>query len=648
MYKHLDKIESPADLAQLGPRERIELAEELRDRIMRVVSKNGGHFGSNFGVIELTIALHSVFDSPLDKIIFDTSHQCYAHKLLTGRHKDFDSLRTHGGISGFCHKEESDHDITYAGHAGTAASIALGLSAGRSLQKKPGHTIAVVGDAAMVSGMTFEALNHAGEIRRPVLIILNDNDMSISYPVGGLHRTLDKIRTRPLYSSFKREIEQTLDRLGGLGEKVHGSLAQLKELAKRAFIGGALFEDLGLRYFGPIDGHDTEALIEILADVRKLDEPVLLHILTKKGAGWAPALADPIGWHAARGFLPEDQEPRETDDEEGKELSVVDAVQSRPRWTKLFEEAIVELAAEDQRVVALTAAMPGGTGLSRFATEFPERFFDVGICEQHGTGFASGLQLAGLHPVFAVYSTFLQRGYDQVLHDVAIQGNPVVFCLDRAGLVGDDGVTHQGLFDISFLRCIPKLVLLAPKDGPELVAMLRWAVASNEICAIRWPRASVPVDLSPICRPIVKGEGEILREGDGQLSFFAYGAMVELCLAAADLLKRGGIRAGVVNARFAKPFPSELLKEVAENNELVLTVEDHVRQGGFGSAALEGLAETAPELLSKLRILGVADHFVDHGARDIQLAEEGLDVAGIVKQAKQALRVNSEAKGPLL
>ncbi len=629
----LRRIRGPQDLKQLGAAERQELAREIRDRICRVVSANGGHFGSNLGVVELTIALHTVFDSPKDKLIWDVSHQCYPHKLLTGRYDQFDSLRQYGGISGFCHKAESDHDTAFAGHAGTATSIALGIAKGFELGHVDRHVVAIVGDASVASGMTFETLNHAGWLKNRLLVILNDNEMSIAHPVGGLHHYLNRVRMAPLYSELKQDIEKIVDRIPVVGRRVHEGIHHLLEGVKAGLIPGHLFEDLGLKYYGPIDGHDVEGVIAALRDVKDANRPVLLHVLTKKGAGWAPALEDPVKWHAAKSFLPEDKE------KEAKKAKAAPASEPpRPRWTAAFADALIALAKDDAKVVAITAAMPDGTGLDKFAKVFPERCFDVGICEQHGAGFASGLRLAGQKPVFAVYSTFLQRGYDQLVHDVAIQGNPVVFAMDRGGLVGDDGVTHQGLFDIAYMRCIPNVVLLAPKDGPELTAMLRWSVAESKIAGIRYPRNTVPRDLDGgRCAPIELGKGERIRGGAGEVAFFAYGAMVELSLAASDLLRREKIEASVYNARFAKPIDAELLREALESHDVVFTVEDHARMGGFGSACLEAILDSRPELASKLRILGVADAFVDHGERSLQLKDQGLDAEGLVRSARNAL-----------
>jgi 1-deoxy-D-xylulose-5-phosphate synthase len=633
----LSRLTGPAELKGFSPGDRIELARELRDRICRVVSANGGHFGSNMGVVELTIALHTVFDFPRDKLVWDVSHQCYPHKLLTGRYGRFDTLRQYNGISGFCHKAESEHDTAFAGHAGTAASIALGIAKGSELVGTPRHTVAVVGDASIASGMTFEALNHAGWVKPRLLVILNDNEMSISHPVGGLHHYLNKVRMAPLYTEIKGDIERIVDRIPVVGRRVHEGIHHLLEGVKAGLIPGHLFEDLGLKYYGPIDGHDQEALITALRDVKDATRPVLLHVLTKKGAGWAPALEDPVKWHAAKTFLPEDKE-REAKKAEAARKSDRPVEPARPRWTQAFSDALIAIAHEDPKVVAITAAMPDGTGLDRFAKVFPDRTFDVGICEQHGTGFASGLRLAGLRPVFAVYSTFLQRAYDQLIHDVAIQGNPVVFAMDRGGLVGDDGVTHQGLYDIAYMRCIPSLVCMAPKDGPELTAMLRWAIASERIVGIRWPRASVPRDMDAgRCAEIALGKGERLTGGEGDVAFFAYGAMVEVALAAAETLAREGTQVSVYNARFAKPVDADLLISALESHEIVLTVEEHARTGGFGSACLEAISDRKPELGSKLRVLGVRDVFVDHGERSLQLRDHGLDQDGLVRSAREQL-----------
>jgi 1-deoxy-D-xylulose-5-phosphate synthase len=610
----LGRITGPGDLKGLTPADRVELAREIRERICQVVSKNGGHFGSNLGVVELTIALHTVFDAPLDKIVWDVSHQCYPHKLLTGRGAAFDTLRTYDGISGFCHKGESEHDVAFAGHAGTATSIALGIAAGDVALGVTRQTVSVVGDASLVSGMTLEALNHAGHLGAPVLIILNDNGMSISFPVGGLHQALSAVRGTgaPAANPYTARDEQHVP--GGPDA-------------------GGFFERLGLHYVGPIDGHDTEALIATLAQLKGRPGPTLLHIHTRKGHGWEPSIEDPITWHAAKSFYPPANAANAAP---GPAPGA--AAPKRPSWTQAFSRALIDLAHEDPRVVAITAAMLGGTGLDAFDKQFPARCFDVGIAEQHGTGFASGLRLAGLRPVFAVYSTFLQRGYDQVVHDVAIQGNPMVLAMDRGGLVGDDGVTHQGLFDISFLRCIPDVVLAAPADEPDLRAMLAWAVRSERIVGLRWPRDTVPEPLQRQAAPIELGRGRLIRGGEGDVAFFAYGAMVQHSLEATHLLAHQGITASVVDARFAKPIDVALLVDMLERHELVVTVEDHAQEGGFGSACAQAVLARRPDLVGRLRIAGVPDAFVHHGARPLQLRDAGLDPAGLVERARQGLR----------
>lgn len=620
----LARISGPQHLKGLTPEERVTLARELRERICQVVSKNGGHFGSNLGVVELTIALHTVFDSPKDKLVWDVSHQCYPHKLLTGRNEGFDTLRTYEGTSGFCHKGESEHDTAYAGHAGTATSIALGIAAADVVWGLDRHVVSVVGDASMVSGMTLEALNHAGWIDARLLIILNDNGMSISFPVGGLHHALTAVRGtgQPGQNPYTPRHQDTMLPRGDQDVK-------------------PFFESLGLRYEGPVDGHDTEALIATLRAIKDRPGPTLLHIHTRKGHGWDPSIQDPITWHAAKGFLKDSATPTPP-----APAPAAPKGPARPSWTQAFTKALIDVAKEDPRVVAVTAAMLGGTGLDGFARAFPERTFDVGIAEQHGVGFGSGLRLGGLRPVLAIYSTFLQRGYDQVLHDLAIQGNPAVLCMDRGGLVGDDGVTHQGLFDIAYLRCIPDLVLCAPSDEPELRAMLRWAVKSERIVGLRYPRDTVPEPFEQ--EPQIRlGKGRLVRGGEGDIAFFAYGAMVPHALEAADLLAQDGLRVSVANARFAKPVDADLLIDLLERHDVVVTVEDHAREGGFGSACVQAVLDRRPELAGRLRIAGVPDAFVHHGARPLQLRDAGLDAPGLAARALAALLTRQPLADPV-
>ncbi len=618
----LGRISGPKDLKPLSPAERAQLAREIRERICRVVSKNGGHFGSNMGVVELTIALHTVFDSPEDKIVWDVSHQCYPHKLLTGRGEVFGTLRTYEGMSGFCHKGESEHDTAFAGHAGTATSIALGIATADAALRRERHVISVVGDASIVTGMTLEALNHAGWVGERLIVVLNDNGMSISYPVGGLHKALTAVRGTgtPESNPYRQRGPQDLSPdIAGLDV-------------------GGFFERLGMHYVGPVDGHDTEALIAALQGVKDRAGPILLHVHTRKGHGWDPAIEDPITWHAAKGFL-------EPDD--ARAQAAPSGAPKRPSWTQAFSKALIDLAHEDPRVVAITAAMLGGTGLDAFDKEFPDRCYDVGICEQHATGFASGMRLAGLKPVLAIYSTFLQRGYDQVVHDLAIQGNPAVLAMDRGGLVGDDGVTHQGLYDISYLRCVPDVVLASPQDEAELRAMLRWAVRGESIVGLRWPRDTVPEPTGET-PPIELGKGRVVRGGEGDVAFFAYGAMVQHSLEASQLLAHRGLAATVVNARFAKPIDVELLVEVLERHDVVMTVEDHSVAGGFGSACAQAVLERRPDLVARLRIAGVPDAFVHHGARPLQLRDAGLDAVGLADRIEAALRVGAPRRQPAL
>ncbi|MCA8924806.1 MAG: 1-deoxy-D-xylulose-5-phosphate synthase [Planctomycetes bacterium] len=619
----LPRIHGPRDLKGLDAAQRATLVEELRGRICEVVSNQGGHFGANMGVVELTVALHTVFDSPRDRIVFDTSHQCYPHKLLTGRGEAFETLRTYGGLSGFCHKGESEHDTAFAGHAGTAVSIGLGIARAKHAQGSDEHTIAVVGDASLQSGMTLEALNHSGWLDEArYLVVFNDNGMSIDYPTGGLHATLQELR--PWASAPE---------LSGGEDAAAIEARKAAERGTSAARVEQFFTHLGLDYVGPIDGHDVEALIAACTELKERTGPVLLHIHTRKGQGWAPALVDPVAWHAAKNFYPPAPAPAQPKA----------AAQPKAKsWTDVFSEAMLALGAEDPQVTAITAAMPGGTGLKAFSERHPERFYDVGICEQHGAGFASGLAFAGLRPVLTVYSTFLQRCYDQVLHDVCLQQNPVVIAMDRAGLVGADGVTHQGLFDIAYLRCIPDIVLMAPSDEAELHAMLRWALESGQVVGLRWPRADAPPSLCATPDPIELGKGQIVANGDGRVALMAYGAMVEVALEARELLAAEGISVTVANARFAKPVDRTLLRSLLESHEVVHTLEDHTVVGGFGSACLEATLHEAPRLASKLRLAGVPDAFVHHGARELQLRDAGIDAEGIAERVRESLPRPSE------
>ncbi|TAN40039.1 MAG: 1-deoxy-D-xylulose-5-phosphate synthase [Nitrospirae bacterium] len=626
----IEKIGSPQDLKSLTPEEMKTLAEELRRMIIERVSINGGHLSSNLGVVELTIALHYVFNSPYDKIIWDVGHQSYPHKLLTGRQKDFPSLRKHGGLSGFPKISESPHDIFGVGHSSTSISAALGIAAARDLIKQQGgpdetgSVIAVIGDGALTSGLALEGLNQAGHLGKNLIVILNDNEMSISENVGAMSNYLTRVLTGAFYNKFKKETKALIGgipRIGGtvtkLAEKAEGSL-------KGFFLPGGLFEDLGFNYIGPVDGHDTGLLIETLVSLKDMTEPTLMHIVTQKGKGYKYSEEDPCIYHGTGPF----------DSDVGLNSTncpVPSGVEAPVSYSDLFGEALAGLAAADNRIVAITAAMKEGTGLSGFAERFPDRFFDVGIAEPHAATFAAGLATQGLRPVVAIYSTFLQRAYDEILHDVCLQNLPVLFAVDRGGIVGEDGPTHQGLFDLSFLRHIPDLLLMAPKDGNELKAMLQFGLTLTGPAAIRYPRGRAitlaecpPGSLSP-------GKAEVLREGD-DLCILAVGSSVAPSLKAAEMLAQQGIRAAVINARFVKPIDEELILEFARRTGKLLTVEENILAGGFGSAVLECISRSGLSGVS-IKMLGIGDQFVEHGTQKFLRNKYGLDEEGICRAA---------------
>ncbi len=633
MSQILSRINHPHDLKNLTLAELEQVAAEIRQTIMDVVDRNGGHLASNLGSVEMTLALHKVYDFPHDRLVWDVSHQTYPHKLVTGRRDRFDTLRTYGGISGFCNKRESIFDLFDAGHAGTSISLALGVAAGDyHLGERHRKTIAVVGDAAIAAGMAFEALNHAGEIKRDLMVILNDNRMSIANSVGALSMYLNRIRSKPIYQDLKRDLHELLSRIPVVGKRMDEALEHLLEMVKHSFVPGLLFQELGFNYFGPVNGHNLEELIQTFEDLRKIEEPVLLHVLTVKGYGYDPASKDPIKYHAPKNFKPANNG--------GKEVKKGTALQppQPPQYTQVFSDILLETARKDRRILAITAAMPGGTGLTEFAKEFPERYFDVGIAEQHGAAFSSGLAYAGARPVYAVYSTFCQRAYDQFVHDVCIQENSVIFCLDRAGLVGEDGWTHHGVFDISYMRCIPNVILMAPRDGEEFKRMFRFAVdQTNRAVAIRYPRSIVPVSLPPAIDggEILLGKGEILAEGE-EVALLGYGSMVEICWQAAQELRARGHEVTVANARFAKPIDLDLLRHLAKRHSILLTAEEHVLNGGFGSMILEAVNDHDLPF-GKIVRLGVPDRFITFGARNKLLAETGLDVQAVVQTVERLL-----------
>ncbi|MBM7855499.1 1-deoxy-D-xylulose-5-phosphate synthase [Desulfohalotomaculum tongense] len=613
----LDSIYSPQDVKALSSRQLQILAGELREEIIKTVSKNGGHLAPNLGVVELTLAIHRVFDTSKDKIIFDVGHQCYVHKLLTGRRKEFHTLRQYGGLSGFPRCAESIHDAFGTGHSSTSISAALGMAVARDLRRENYSVVALIGDGAMTGGMAFEALNHAGHLGKDLIVILNDNEMSIGENVGGLSKYLTRIRTDPMYSRGKDEIENLLKKLP-IGKQVLKVAERLKDSLKYLVVPGMLFEELGFTYLGPIDGHNIEEVTSILKQARAMKGPVLVHVITRKGKGYKPAEENPDKFH---GVGPFDIVSGEVNKKNGA-----------PTYTSVFSDTLVNLAGQDERILAITAAMAGGTGLSQFAERYPERFFDVGIAEQHAVTLAAGMASSGYKPVVAIYSTFMQRAYDQVLHDVCLQNLPVVFAIDRAGIVGDDGATHQGVFDITFMRSIPNLTVMVPKDENELQHMLKTALEHPGPCAVRYPRGSgvgCSMDETPLALPM--GKAEVLRRGS-DITLVAVGNMVPVIEEAARELAKLGVQATVINARFVKPLDEECIAHYAGRTGRVITVEEHVLAGGFGSAVLEMLESRG---LSGVKVtrFGIGDEFVEHGHPSIMQEQYGLTAGSILKQA---------------
>ena len=613
----LDQINGPDDLKHLRPGQLQQLAEEIRARTIEVVSRRGGHLASNLGVAELTIALHSVFDFRTDRLLLDVGHQCYPHKLLTGRRDRFDTLRQADGISGFPAPSESEYDLFATGHAGASISTAVGLAWADQAEGRGNKVVALVGDASIVNGLAFEGLNNAGTLKRQLLIILNDNSMAIDRTRGALAHALDRIRMTHTYADLKASTKHILHRLPG-GGGLADAIRSLKEGARTALHGEQFFEPLGLNYFGPVDGHNIRDLIWILRRLADIDRPCILHVHTEKGRGCQYAVEDPCRFHSPSAYTVEN----------GR---AVFAAKSRPSWTRTFAESLSDLADRDRRIVAVTAAMPDGTGLAEFRRHHEDRCIDVGIAESHAVAMAAGMARGGLRPVVAIYSTFLQRGFDQVFHEVCLQGLPVVFCMDRAGLVGSDGAVHHGIYDISYLRILPGLALAAPADGPELRALLQYAVAADGPVAIRYPRDEVPADLPGPCPPFVPGRSRVIQEGpDGAL--LCYGQTCSLGLAAAAILEREqGLKVAVVNLRFAKPLDEEEIVRRVGSGRPVLVVEDHAMAGGLGSAVLE-LASREGLDASAVGLLGVEDRFVEHASRQEQLVETRICPGGIADQ----------------
>ncbi len=607
----LDRIDSPRALKRLSAAQSEQLCKEIRELIINITAANGGHLASSLGAVELTVALHSVFDAPKDKIIWDVGHQAYAHKILTGRRDNFATLRTKGGVAPFPRRAESDFDAFGAGHASTSVSAALGFALARDLNGEKHNVVAVIGDGALTGGEAFEALNNAGGMKKKLIVVLNDNEMSIAKNVGALSGYLNKLHIAFQYGQAKRDAVELIKNIPKFGGKALKTAAEIKDGAKSLISIGGLFEQLGFKTIGPIDGHNLELLKEVFADAKKMAEPVLIHVHTKKGKGYRPAQNAPEVFHGVGKF----------DAATGK-LAPKSNIKT---YTAVFGETLAELAEKDENIVAITAAMPGGTGLKLFAEKFPNRFFDVGIAEEHALTMAAALAAAGKKPVAAIYSTFAQRAYDQIIHDVCLQNLPVVIALDRAGIVGEDGPTHHGVFDLSYLRHIPNMNILAPKDENELRQMLAAAFEKSLPTAIRYPRgAGLGVAIEEIS-PLDWGKAEVLRQGD-YVSLLAVGSMTQLALKAADILAERGIDAEVVNVRFVKPLDEECLRRVAQK-KLVVTIEENVLAGGFGSAAAEFFADA--NLRVPLLRFGVPDKFIEHGAKGELLELCGLTAENI-------------------
>lgn len=635
MTNVLSTVRSPLDLRGLSAGQLQQLAQEIRERIIEVVGRNGGHLASNLGAVELTIALHTVFDFRHDRLLWDVGHQAYVHKLLTGRNERFDTLRKAGGISGFPSPAESEYDLFYVGHAGTAVPTAVGMARGGTLMGDDRRVVAVVGDASIFNGVSFEGLNSAGTLRRQLLVVLNDNSMGIAPTQGGMAEYLAKFRVSPVYEEMKRKVKKYLPQIPLVGKAAFGALDHLKEGLKATLSPHQIFEQLGFVYVGPTDGHDLDHLIELLNALKDADHPVLLHVHTQKGRGAEWALAEPTKFHSPKPFKVE-----------GCRVEIQSGGRS---FTAAFADALIEAARADARVFAMTAAMPDGTGLNKFQQVFPDRYLDGGIAESSTVDIAAGMCKAGMRPVAAIYSTFLQRAFDQVFQEVVLQGLPVIFCLDRAGLVGGDGAVHHGFLDITYLRGFPGMVLMAPADEPEIAAALRLALSLDVPCVLRYPRDNVPTPLFPPGQTpeFVLGQSVTLREGD-DATILAYGAACPPALEAAAQLAAEGIETAVVNARFAKPIDRAMVEAALARGRPVVTVEDHTISGGFGSAVLEA-AQEMRQSAARVRRLGIApERFIAHGPRAAQIAECGFDATGIARAVREALgRTEAGSPAPL-
>ena len=608
----LEKINQANDIKKIPPEEYEQLAEEIRAFLIEKISRTGGHLASNLGVVELTMALHLSLDLPRDKIVWDVGHQSYTHKLLTGRKAGFDELRKYGGMSGFPKRKESDCFDT--GHSSTSISAGIGLVAARDLRGESGYVVSVIGDGALTGGMAYEALNNASQLKKNFIIILNDNNMSIAENVGGISEYLNGLRTNEVYTNFKSGVEQSLNRIP-YGNHLANQLKKTKSGIKQLFIPGMFFEDMGVTYLGPVDGHDIRKLLDVLKKAKRVKGAVLVHVLTKKGKGYEPAERHPARFHGAEPFDIETGLPKNR--------------RKKANYQDVFSTCMVKLGQRNEKVVAITAAMPDGTGLKRFRLNYPDRFFDVGIAEEHAVTFAAGLAAGGMRPIFAVYSSFLQRAYDQVLHDVCIQNLPVVFAIDRAGLVGSDGETHQGIFDLSYLSSIPNMHIMAPKNKWELSDMLKFAVEFDGPVALRYPRGEAYDGLKDFRRPIVYGKSEVIYEEE-DIALLAVGSMVKTAEQVRRNLKEIGYSCTLVNGRFIKPVDTDILEELAKDHRLIVTMEENVRSGGFGERVQDYIVDR--ELPVHVLEITLPDEYVEHGNVSLLYEEVGIDADSVTKR----------------
>jgi 1-deoxy-D-xylulose-5-phosphate synthase len=619
-YKYLNNIQSPADVKKLSLPELEILAEEIRHYMVDVISKVGGHLGASLGTVELTLALHYVFDAPKDKLIWDVGHQAYGHKIITGRRERFHTIRQYGGISGFPMRQESPFDEYNVAHASTSISAALGMAVARDFNKEHYYVIAIIGDGGLTGGVALEGLNQAGYLKRKMLIVINDNEMSISPNIGAIPGYLNRIVQGQTYMRFKKEVERMMSSVPRIGPRLFKLIKDTVDAMKTFMVPGMLFHELGFDYIGPINGHSIPTLVETLQRIKDNEAPTILHVVTRKGKGYEPAEAADDKYHGVTPFDPETGEMKKS-------------LGGPASYTKIFSDALIEIAQMDPKVVAVTAAMLEGTGLQSFKEKFPDRCFDVGIAEQHAVIFACGMATQGLKPVCAIYSTFMQRAYDQVYHDMCLMDLPVTLAMDRAGIVGTDGPTHHGLFDIAYLRTYPNILLMAPKDEAELRHMIYTAIQIGHPVAVRYPRGNgVGVSLKEPFRQLEIGKGEILQDG-GAVAIIGYGTIVNAVLQAAKRLEQSGIRCTVINARWAKPLDEELLCALANEKEFVVTVEDGAVMGGFGSAVAELFVERRMYHNRMLRI-GVPDRIIPHGAPNLLYAKYGLDADGIYERVK--------------